>query len=107
MEIDTIAKDSRINIRCCVFYLPPKEAATATEPTTEPATVPAAVATAAAPAPTTGIIVPNVGAKALNPAAIAGAAKPIHVHLTSKSQNAILHLLEIFKDSTMQKIARQ
>lgn len=55
------------------MHIPPKEAATATEP----ATLPAAVATAANPlAPITGIMVPNVGAKAPKPAAIAGAAKP-------------------------------
>lgn len=71
-----------MNIICFIFDLPPKEAATATEP----ATVPAALATAAAPAPTKGTIVPNVGAKAPNPAAIAGAAKPVHVDLTSKSK---------------------
>lgn len=59
-----------------VFYIPPKDAATATEP----ATLPAAVATAAKPlAPITGMIVPNVGAKAPNPAAIAGAAKPVQM----------------------------
>lgn len=54
-------------------YLPPKDAATATDP----ATVPAALATAANPvAPITGIMVPSVGANALRPAAIAGAANP-------------------------------
>lgn len=54
-------------------FSPPKDAATATEP----ATVPAALAAAANPlAPITGIKVPNVGARALKPAAIAGAAKP-------------------------------
>lgn len=53
---------------------PPNDAAIATEP----ATVPAALAAAANPlAPITGIIVPRVGANALNPAAIAGAAKPV------------------------------
>ena len=52
---------------------PPKEAATAIEPTTEPA----AVAAAAKPVdPITGIIVPSVGANADKPAAIAGAASP-------------------------------
>lgn len=56
-----------------MYYLPPKDAATATEP----ATVPAALAAAANPlAPMTGMMVPNVGAKALKPAAIAGAANP-------------------------------
>ena len=54
--------------------IPPNDAATATEPATDPA----AVAIAANPlAPITGIIVPNVGARAPNPAAIAGAAKPV------------------------------
>lgn len=46
----------------------------ATEPPTEPATLAAA---AKPPAPITGIIVPRVGANALNPAAIAGAASPV------------------------------
>lgn len=56
------------------FYPPPNDAATATEPATDPA----ALATAANPlAPITGRIVPNVGAKALTPAAIAGAARPV------------------------------
>jgi len=53
---------------------PPKDAAMATEPATEPATLAAA---AKPPAPIRGITVPNVGAKAPNPAAIAGAASPI------------------------------
>lgn len=54
--------------------LPPNDAAIATEPATDPA----ALAAAANPlAPITGIIVPSVGANALNPAAIAGAAKPV------------------------------
>lgn len=53
--------------------LPPNDAATATEPATDPA----ALATAAnPPAPITGTRVPNVGARAPKPAAIAGAAKP-------------------------------
>jgi len=52
---------------------PPNDAATATEPATDPA----ALATAAnPPAPITGTRVPNVGARAPKPAAIAGAAKP-------------------------------
>jgi len=56
------------------IYIPPNEAATATEP----ATVPAALAAAAnPPAPITGIKVPKVGAKAPSPAAIAGAANPV------------------------------
>lgn len=54
--------------------LPPNEAATATEPATDPAAV--AIA-AKPPAPTIGTRVPNVGAKAPKPAAIAGAARPI------------------------------
>lgn len=55
-------------------HSPPNDAATATEP----ATVPAALAAAANPlAPITGMRVPNVGARALNPAAIAGAASPV------------------------------
>jgi len=55
-------------------YVPPNDAATATEP----ATCPAAVAAAANPlAPITGIRVPKVGAKAPSPAAIAGAANPV------------------------------
>jgi hypothetical protein len=56
------------------FYQPPNEAATATEPATDPA----AAAIAANPlAPMNGTSVPSVGARALNPAAIAGAAKPV------------------------------
>lgn len=55
-------------------HSPPKDAATATDP----ATVPAALATAANPlAPITGMRVPSVGARALIPAAIAGAASPV------------------------------
>lgn len=58
-------------------YLPPKEAATATDP----ATLPATLATAANPlAPITGMTAPTVGAKALKLAAIAGAAKPVHYY---------------------------
>lgn len=57
-----------------IIVSPPNDAAIATEP----ATVPAALAAAANPlAPITGIIVPSVGANAPNPAAIAGAAKPV------------------------------
>lgn len=57
-----------------VKHLPPNDAATATEP----ATVPAAPAAAANPlAPITGMRVPNVGARAPSPAAIAGAANPV------------------------------
>lgn len=57
------------------MWLPPNEAATATDP----AALPAAPATAANPlAPITGTRVPKVGAKAPKPAAIAGAAKPVH-----------------------------
>lgn len=60
------------------IYLPPKDAATATEP----ATVPAASAAAANPlAPITGTIVPSVGANAPNPAAIAGAANPVSYNM--------------------------
>lgn len=56
-------------------YSPPNDAAT----TTEPATDPAALAAAANPlAPITGMIVPNVGARAPRPAAIAGAANPVN-----------------------------
>lgn len=56
-------------------YSPPNDAAT----TTEPATDPAALAAAANPlAPITGMIVPNVGARAPSPAAIAGAANPVN-----------------------------
>ena len=55
------------------YFSPPNEAAIATEPTTEPATLAAAPK---APAPITGIIAPIVGAKAPNPAAMAGAANP-------------------------------
>lgn len=55
------------------MYIPPNEAATATEP----AAVPAAVANAANPVvPIIGTRVPKVGAKAPSPAAIAGAANP-------------------------------
>ena len=54
-------------------YIPPNEAATATEP----ATVPAALAAAAKPLPIIGTRVPRVGANALSPAAIAGAANPV------------------------------
>ena len=62
-----------ITSSCSCIIVPPKDAATATEP----ATVPAALAAAANPlAPMTGMMVPNVGAKALKPAAIAGAANP-------------------------------
>ena len=53
---------------------PPNDAATATEP----AVCPAAVAIAANPlAPITGTSACNVGARAVNPAAIAGAARPV------------------------------
>lgn len=56
------------------YFSPPNDAATATDP----ATVPAALAAAANPlAPITGIKVPKVGASALRPAAIAGAARPV------------------------------
>lgn len=55
-------------------YSPPNDAATATEPATDPV----AVAAAANPlAPIAGTREPKVGAKALNPAAIAGAARPV------------------------------
>jgi hypothetical protein len=61
-------------VRTGALDLPPNDAATATEPATDPA----AVAIAANPlAPITGISVPSVGARAPNPAAIAGAAKPV------------------------------
>lgn len=61
-------------LRHVINNSPPNDAATATEPTT----VPAALATAANPlAPITGMRVPNVGARAPNPAAIAGAANPV------------------------------
>lgn len=74
-----------ITSSCLYIILPPKDAATATEP----ATVPAALAAAANPlAPMTGMMVPNVGAKALKPAAMAGAANP-------ENQNKI-PFLEIF-----------
>jgi hypothetical protein len=64
----------KIKPRNVIKYSPPKDAATATEPTT----VPAALAAAANPlAPITGMRVPNVGARALSPAAIAGAANPV------------------------------
>lgn len=57
-----------------IKHLPPKDAATATEPPT----VPAAVAAAANPlTPITGMRVPSVGARAPSPAAIAGAANPV------------------------------
>lgn len=53
---------------------PPNDAATATEP----AVCPAAAAMAVNPlAPMTGISACNVGARAVNPAAIAGAARPV------------------------------
>jgi len=53
---------------------PPNDAATATEP----AVCPAAVAIAAKPlAPIIGTRVCNVGTREVNPAAIAGAAKPV------------------------------
>lgn len=69
--------------------VPPNDAATATEP----ATVPAAVAAAANPlAPITGIRVPKVGARAPNPAAIAGAAKPVewlkHSHIQIENDSS-------------------
>jgi hypothetical protein len=67
-------EDSKNSITHRHIFIPPNEAATATEPTT----VPAALAAAAnPPAPITGIKVPKVGAKAPSPAAIAGAANPV------------------------------
>lgn len=81
-----VSRQSQIEVLKCsprgeILHSPPNDAATATEP----ATLPAAVAAAANPlAPITGIMVPNVGAKALNPAAIAGAAKPVEEHVSWK-----------------------
>ena len=76
---------------CKNKYIPPNDAATATEP----AAVPAAVAAAANPlTPITGIIVPKVGARALSPAAIAGAANPVDMLKVrnNKSTRKLIHL---------------
>jgi hypothetical protein len=56
------------------FSIPPNDAATAAEPATDPV----ALAAAANPlAPIAGTILPNVGARAPIPCAIAGAARPV------------------------------
>ena len=73
MVVDTVSRQKKLQLSRAKGP-PPKDAATATEPAADPA----AVATAAKPlAPMTGIRLPNVGARALTPAAIAGAARPV------------------------------
>lgn len=64
--------------------IPPNDAATAAEPAADPVAVAAA---AKLPAPTAGMRLPRVGARAPIPCAIAGAASPVEkLQLTSHSK---------------------